>query len=256
MRHAKYRRSGRTRIALGTALLLAGLTACGQEDAQSARRAQYAAAWNEQLSAEPGSVLLADLTGDGLEEMLVVRLYDQEGAALDPEAEELDRFSYGGVAVYGVTDGQVTHWDGANVGAAHVGWGHQYLCPKAEGGPALLTFSPYRNQGLASYSYTLFRYDEDGNQQILDCDSVHFVFSAAPSLAGDLEQSSRAEVEDFLARVEEYRADALPLLVYDTVDHTTEFRYWAGNALEGDDTAGRAVGAARDLAYPLPLEED
>ncbi len=30
-----------------------------------------------------------------------------------------------------------------------------------------------------------------------------------------------------------------------------------GTALEGgDDTAGRAVGAARDLAYPLPLEED
>ena len=83
MRLAKYRWSGRTWITLGTALLLAGLTACGQEDAQSVRRAQYAAAWNEQLSAEPGSVLLADLTGDGLEEMLVVRRYEPKGAARD-----------------------------------------------------------------------------------------------------------------------------------------------------------------------------
>lgn len=56
MRHAKYRRPGRTWIALGTALLLAGLT------------------------------------GDGLEEMLVVRRYEPKGAALDlayPLPEEM-----------------------------------------------------------------------------------------------------------------------------------------------------------------------
>ena len=201
-------------LCLGTALLAGGLVACESGGGDAGRRAQLRAWLEAQYPDGLYSVALTDLTGDGAEEMIVITLNDQDGQPLDPMTAEPERFNYGSVAVCGVVDGEVTLLHEQLCSASHAGWGYSYLCPNAEGGPALLAFAPSTGQGFASYSYTLFRFDEDGAQLTQDSDSVEFVVDAANPMGGGMEEASRAEVEDFLAKVEDYRADAVPLLVY------------------------------------------
>lgn len=237
-------------------------TAQSGSDADADNPAQLEDYFYEQYDPDICSVILADLTGDDTEEMIVLRFADLEDASVSLREKTVSReeFGWAGLNVYGVVNGEVTLFLEEAVSSSHVGWGHYYLCALTDGGSALFRFSPYSIQGIASYSYGLFRFDEKGQRVDLERSEVEFALEPLSLMGEVVVSDSRATVEEFLRRAEEYQTAGIPLLAYydgfDKADgsYATDFRYWnadPADAFRGVNR-GRVEGEPRDLRYFLP----
>lgn len=172
------------------------------------------------------SVVLADLTGDGLEEMLVLTMHTTSDTQANlRQSVSAEEFAYSEPAVFGVRDGAVVPAPDEmfSVGSSHVGWGYVYLAPRSDGnGFALLNFRPYSGQGQASYTYDVYGLDEQSEEWLSldrsevffhialdDVDSSFFIMGEDAWI-----DSSVEEVEQLLSRVQAYRDSGVPLLAY------------------------------------------
>lgn len=231
-------------LVLAAALLAGGLVACEKADATAptgspdvtpsaqlptlspeneARRALLKDYFYQNFTEDNASVVLADLTGDGLEEMLVI--------TMDPFGEEpfpmrkgvaAQQFTLARESYYTVQEGNVVVFPGtSDVSSSHAGWGYDYLVPNPTGeGYALLDFRPYTGQGMASYSYGVFTLNMEEGFTTLEQGTVDFHVLDAdadyPNITGEelWEDSSVEEAEQLIARVQAYRDSGVPLLVY------------------------------------------
>ena len=210
-------------LALAAALLAGGLVACEQASGSvtgsgaenDARRALYETYFYENYKEDAASVVLADLTGDGLDELVVLSL-DANSPYRWEELTE-DNFSFGQVECFSVADGAVTQVLGPDdmmVGSAHVGWGYTYLVPRTDGkGCALLNFRPWFGQGYGSYSFELFAFDDSGEQVTLDSGFVEFLAYSEATVKLETE-ATREEIRAMRDTVNRYQTSGVPLLVY------------------------------------------
>ena len=170
---------------------------------------------------ENTSVVLADLTGDGLDELLVI--------TIDPFGEEpfplrkgitAPQLTLATESYYTVQDGVVAAFPGtSDVGSSHAGWGYGYLVPNPMGeGYALLDFRPYTGQGMASYSYGVFTLDMEEGFTTLEQGNVSFHIDDddMPAVYGEevWNDATPEEVQALLDRVQAYRDSGVPLLIY------------------------------------------
>jgi len=242
-----------------------------------ARRDLYQVYFAQHYENARSSVVLADLTGDGLEEMLLLTISTRNDAIAELSSVTAGNFSYGEWKVFGVKDGAVAEYPALSaVSSSHAGWGYQYLIDLTdEPGWAVLDFRPYTGQGQAAYSYSVSVLDEAaGTWLSLDGGEVHFHIipedadSASLIMGEDVwEDSSVEEVEQLLSRVQAYRDYGAPLLVYnEPYGGTTggpEFDFqWLVPAGAFDGTGGvyktgdgvvPNVGAASDIPVEFPL---
>ena len=230
----------------------------------------------EDYKNESTSVVLADLTGDGLEEMLLLTVSTRDGATAELSNVTAENFSYGEWKVFGVKDGAVIEYPALSaVSSSHAGWGYQYLIPLADAeGWAVLDFRPYTGQGQAAYSYSVIVLDEAaGTWQSLDGGEVYFHIvpedadSATLIMGEDVwADSSAGETEQLLSRVQAYRNSGAPLLVYNEAYGGTtggpEFEFLrmvpsgafdgTGGVYKTEDNIAPS-GAASDMTVEFPL---
>lgn len=229
-----------------------------------ARRALLKDYFYANYTEDNASVVLADLTGDSLDEMLVLTM-DSGSGAVDLR-KTLSEFSFGQIKYFGVRDGSVTEYPmTSDVACAHAGWGYVYLVPRSDGnGFAILDFRPYTGQGLADYSYGVNVPDETGEAWLcLDSGNVHFSLDPASVMGPDISSDATAEeVQALLDRVNAWRDSGVPLLTFnESYDGSgSECSYL--NASPADAFAGKldSLSALRDCAvfngetfeFPLP----
>lgn len=225
-------------VVLAAVLLAGGLVACEsaggaetgalpQEAGNEDRRALFRRYFEENYEANTAGVILADVTGDGQDEMLVLTMYGTGGEALSlRDTVEADRFGWGRWEICGVREGEVVPLDSLrDIGGGHVGWGQQYLVPR-ETGFAVLEYDPYEGQGLAGYGYRLSRLTEEGEWVELDSGRVSFSLmeEGSPTAQG-MEFSTDEEIALFLSKVWAYRDSGVPLLCYDEGSEGRGFSY-------------------------------
>lgn len=284
-------------LVLIAALLAGGLVACEQAGASAptgspdvtpsaqlptlspeneARRALLKDYFYANYTEDNASVVLADLTGDGLEEMLLLTVSTRDGATAELSNVTAENFSYGEWKVFGVKDGAVIEYPALSaVSSSHAGWGYQYLIPLADAeGWAVLDFRPYTGQGQAAYSYSVIVLDEAaGTWQSLDGGEVYFHIvpedadSATLIMGEDVwADSSAGETEQLLSRVQAYRNSGAPLLVYNEAYGDTtggpEFEFLrmvpsgafdgTGGVYKTEDNIAPS-GAASDMTVEFPL---
>lgn len=224
-------------VVAAAALLAGGLVACEvaggsvetADPERDARRELFQAYFDENYTADTASVVLADLTGDGLEELLVI--------ALDPNMEdtpsmrgEFRPFYYAQIEYFLLEDGAVVKCPGiSDVANAHAGWGYVYLVPQ-ETGCAIVHFNPYLGQGAASYTLGVYTLDRDEGFVTVEQDEVFFQVERDSLMGGDTGSDATVEeVEAFLARWRALRDSGVPLLVYYedyyTMGYNTEISY-------------------------------
>lgn len=205
------------------------------------RRALLKDYFYENYQEDNTSVVLADLTGDGLDEMIVLSMHSTSDTELNlRKPVTAEQFAYGGLTICGVKEGsEVFPYESlGDVASAHVGWGYLYLVPRPDGdGFALLKFSPYIGQGLAGYNYAVYgsEYDEwlwlDGGEAYFSLDPVE---AMGPDIGDD---ATVEEVQAFLDRAQAYRDSGVPLLCFYSDGAKNEFRYL--NAAPADTFAGK-----------------
>ncbi|MDD3346242.1 hypothetical protein [Oscillibacter sp.] len=169
-----------------------------------------------QYSEAACSAIYADLTHDGLEELVVVEMgNDRRGKPilLHNGVVEPDCFMGGDGTVLRVEeDGTVRPIYRFSSAASHAGWGETYL-KKQDGAAYLLTYQPYTGMGRSDFEIALFSLGDEGEP--VDALRERVCFSAVgEALEGDADPET---VEKFLALSEELLLDAKPLLVYDMI---------------------------------------
>ena len=185
-----------------------------------ARRVLLKDYFYQNFTEDNASVVLADLTGDGLEEMLVLTMHTTSDTEANlRQSVSAEEFAYSEPAVFGVRDGAVVPAPDEmfSVGSSHVGWGYVYLVPRSDGnGFALLDFRPYLGQGMASYTYGVFGLEEaDDELLLLDWDECYFSVDPVESMDPDGgDDATLEEGQAFLDRVQAYRDSGAALLVY------------------------------------------
>ena len=211
------------------------------------------------------SVVLADLTGDGLAEMLVLTMHtasDTQANLRQPVSEE--EFAYGTLNICGVKDGAVFQYNStSDVANSHAGWRYVYLVPRSDGnGYALFDFSPYIGQGMASYAYGVHSLDEANDEwTALDTDEAFFSLVQASLMGPNLgDDATSEETQAFLDRAQAYRDSGVVLLAFYSDGEKNEFSYL--NAPPADTFAGNldAISALRGgvvtngytAKFPLP----
>lgn len=261
-------------VILLAALLAGSLVAC--ENAQNnnnARRTLFEEYFYENYTADNATVVLADLTGDGLEEMLVMTM-DSVASLREPVSPE--DFSYASIAFHMIKDGKVTLFGGTcDVSSSHAGWGRVYLIPWTDSQSyALLDFRTYIGQGYANYSCNICILGENSTFISLEQRDVSFQLDSSSLMGSDTgEDASAEEVEELLSRVWELRGDGVLLLDYqdyerlssDYTDPRPEFAYLnvppeeafrTGTAL---DAAGwlkaHIVENGVVIGHPVPLPD-
>lgn len=275
-------------LVLIATLLAGGLVACEKADASAptgsgifsaptimpqdqANRELLEMYFYENFHEDECSVVLADLTGDGLEEMLVLTMHttsDAQANLRQPVGAE--EFAYGGLTIYGVKEGsEVFPYESklGDVANAHAGWGYMYLVPRSDGnGFALLDFRPFSGQGMASYFYNVDILDEQSDAWLsLDSGDAFFSLGLPDLMGPDTgDDVTPEEAQAFLDRVQAYRDSGVPLLVYDVTygssPFETEFAYL--NAPPADAFAGKldtlsalrgcVVSNGGSVTFPLP----
>lgn len=159
------------------------------------------------------SAVYADLTHDGVEELLVLTVEDSragEPVTVHGGALEADSFTSARAAVLRAgADGEVRPIYQFTCGAEHSQWGELYL-KKEEGADYLLWFSPYTGAGRGDFRLAQFSLGEDG--AVLDRvrERITFPAEGGEPLAGDAGETERAA---FLDMAEALLEDAEPVIV-------------------------------------------
>lgn len=191
-----------------------------------ARRALLKDYFYQNFTEDNASVVLADLTGDGLEEMLVLTMDSGSGAV--NLRKTLSDFSFGQIKYFGVSDGAVVEYPmTSDVASAHAGWGYVYLVPRPDGdGFAILDFRPYTGQGMASYTYAVYGLeglDEVDEWLWLDGGEAYFSLDPVELMNPDNgDDATPEETQALLDRVQAYRDSGVALLAFnESYDGTT-----------------------------------
>lgn len=226
-------------LVLAAALLAGGLVACekasGSEIAVSpenqARRALFQAYFDQNYAEDNASVVLADLTGDGLEEMLVI--------TMDPLGEEpfplrrgmtADQLTLGTIDYCTVRNDEVVVLirRGTDVSSSHAGWGYAYLVPNPAGeGYAILDFRPATGMGMAGYVYGVCTLGAEEFVTV-EQEELYFLLEREMLMGDASDDATPEEVQHLLDRAEAYRDSGVPLLVYQEsfgVNDEREFAY-------------------------------
>lgn len=213
-----------------------------------ARRALLKDYFYQNYTEDNASVVLADLTGDGLDEMIVLSMHSTSDTELNlRKPVTAEQFAYGGLTICGWKEGIEVSRDVpiGVVASAHAGWGCVYLVPRPDGdGFALLDFRPYIAQGMASYTYAvhgLEGLDELDEWLWLDGGEAYFSLDPVEAMGPDNgDDATPEETQALLDRVQAYRDSGVPLLVYDVSYDSSplemEFAYL--NAAPADVFAG------------------
>ncbi len=180
-------------------------------EARQALRQYFAAQYREAEC----SAIYADLTHDGVEELLVLEMdgdrlgepVQLHGGRLDP-----DRFTAGEVTVLWVEeDGSVRPLYSFTCSSAHAGWGELYL-QKRDGRDYLLHYAPYTSTGRSDFQLVLFSLAEDGTP--VEAERLQAAFAAGEA---PLPEEDAAEAAAFFTAAEALLEGAKPLLVYDVI---------------------------------------
>lgn len=149
-------------------------------------------------------LLLADLTGDSLDELLVLTmgLDEVKRLSLREEITE-DRFAYGRIKCFGARDGRAFQYPSTlEAGCIHPIWGFVYLVPRGDSqGFALLDFRPYFGQGAGSYSYRLYAADKTEGFVALEKAEAIFQADQSSAVADTMEDATVEEVQALLDRM-------------------------------------------------------
>ena len=184
-----------------------------------ARRVLLKDYFYQNFTEDNASVVFTDLTGDGLDEMLVLTMSTTDGKEANlRQPVNVGSFAYGQLSVCGVKNGAAFQYNlSADVYDSHAGWGYEYLVPRSDGnGFALLDFRPYLAQGSASYAYSVNVLDEESESWVsLDSGEVFFSTDPVEALGPDTGgEATLEEVQAFLDRVQAYRDSGAALLAY------------------------------------------
>lgn len=213
------------------------------EPENGARRALFKDYFYQNYTEDSASVVLADLTGDGLDELLVLTMESYTGGAVDlRQPVDAEQFSYGKLTVCGVQDGVVFQYNSiCDVASAHAGWRYVYLVPRSDGnGFALLDFSPYTGQGMANYAYGVHALEppEKDEWRFLDGGEANFSLDPVGTMDPDTgDDATPEEVQALLDRVQAYRDSGVALLCFYSDGAKNEFSYL--NAAPADAFAGK-----------------
>ena len=163
--------------------------------------------------ADTCSVLLADLTDDGADELLVMQIMDTDGLPMDMRGNlDFAQFAWAQLTVYtGRESGVEPLWSG-RIASAHAGWGSYYLYTDETGGEYLLWYSDYANQGIATPNYRLFTLNQEGEEQAAEFGTVTYLMKEEIPY-GPEDLSSQEEIDAFEGRVAELTGSRSALLM-------------------------------------------
>lgn len=154
---------------------------------------KYRAFVKKNHTAGIANTLLADLTGDEREELIV--LDNQESGKYIP------------VAVYGIRDdGQVVRLYEDAAYDAHPGWRWLYLYEE-DGKNYLFRYSPVMYQGIGTYSYEIFSLTGEGGEVLLASEEKAYDISR-----GEVSEELWDEMGKFLEPVHAYQNASIPLV--------------------------------------------
>lgn len=163
------------------------------------------------------SAVYADLTHDGVEELLVLTVEDDrvgEPVTLHGGSLDADSFTAARAEVLRAgADGEVLPIYRFTCGAEHSRWGELYL-KKEAGEDYLLWYSPYTGAGRGDFQLAQFSLGMDG--EVLDRvrERIFFPAEGGALREGDADQAERAA---FLDRAEALLRGAEPVIVYSVI---------------------------------------
>lgn len=185
-------------------------------DAEGARRT-LRTYFMDHYSEASSSAVFADLTHDGVEELLVLVVENSrtgEPASLHGGVLDSDSFTGAQVTVLRAgEDGEVLPIYSFACGAEHSRWGELYL-KKEEGADYLVRYTPYTASDRGDFQLVQFSLGQDG--AVLDRvrEQIFFPAGEGETQAGDADE---AEVAAFLALAESLLKDAEPVIVCDVI---------------------------------------
>lgn len=163
------------------------------------------------------SAVYADLTHDGVEELLVLEIENSragEPVTLHGDPVSADEFTRAQVTVLRAEeDGAVLPVYTFVCGAEHSLWGELYL-KKTEGADHLLWYAPYTAAGRSDFQLALFSLDQEGAPLDRVRRQIAFPVDGGAPRAGD---AGEAEIAAFIEQAEMLLEDAEPVIVYDVV---------------------------------------
>lgn len=163
------------------------------------------------------SAVYADLTHDGVEELLVLTVEDNRaGEPVTLHGGSLDAGSFTAAraeVLRAGADGEVLPIYRFTCGAEHSRWGELYL-KKEAGEDYLLWYSPYTGAGRGDFQLAQFSLGMDG--EVLDRvrERIFFPAEGGALREGDADQAERAA---FLDRAEVLLRGAEPVIVYSVI---------------------------------------
>lgn len=174
--------------------------------------------------------------------------FDHDGEA---EIVELVTVSGGWYALrIRTADGRLSWSD--SFAEAHPGWGSLFVC-RVDGADYLLRYTPTMYQGVATYAYQLFSFDETGEEEVVREGSVEFDINFGSSMHGEFDPEAIAA---FLEEVHSLLEDSELLLTTEGGDFRSggpgaEFKedlaYWTEDELYDESKSLeenlRAIGA-------------
>lgn len=185
-------------------------------DADGARQA-LRTYFMEQYNEAGCSAIYADLTHDGVEELLVLAAADGrsgEPASLHGGTLDVEEFTRAQVTVLRAGEnGEVFPIYEFACGAEHSQWGELYL-KKWEGMDCLLWYAPYTGTGRSDFQLNLFSLAEDGGVLNQVRERIFFPAGGGAPQEGDADAEA---VSDFLAQAEALLEDAEPVIVYNVI---------------------------------------
>lgn len=188
------------------------LVSCTQQTAAERNDAALKDKFQKQYSTENCSCIFADLTHDGLDELVAVELW-QDSEKTEPlsardTSTSSDGFQNGKVSVLHMgTGGRVTTIWSREFSPARAGNGELYLY-RQDGEDYLLSYLPEESTATADYQYQLFSLSRNGDVQTKSQDKVQFDLP-------DKGDTKTAEATGFLHTVSTYLQRAKPLLCCD-----------------------------------------
>lgn len=165
---------------------------------------KYKDYFDENYAKENCNVFLADLTHDGVNDMVVVEIL--KDTTLAP-INNVDEYNYIRINVLHMGDNgmisSIYENDAKNI---HSGWLWLYLYEE-DGKDYLLQYSPNLLEGVGNYHYNIFSLGGNGEQIIYKSDQVDFKLDTTAD-----ESAIRKRIEDLQARVDNYSAKSKVLI--------------------------------------------
>jgi hypothetical protein len=156
------------------------------------------------------NVFLADLTHDGVDEMIVVSFFALDGKTPLPCHDgpaAMTGFGEASVTVYTLDEKEnVQKLDRQSAASAHAGWLQLYLV-KVDGSDYLFRYAPDMFQGYGEYSADVYALDGKGHAVTL----FHKELSFTPDQMA--QQAIQDEIKAFEQACQPYFTNALPLIV-------------------------------------------